>query len=218
MIPILYSFRRCPYAIRARIALHFSGINVELREVSLKNKPYDLLNLSKKGTVPVLKTDENILDESLDIILWALGKSDKFDLLKPYLKEKIDTIKKIDFYDTEFKYNLDRYKYSKNFENNPSFKGKDYYREKCKEILQDLDLEITKNKHLYIFKSKLSILDICIFPFVRQFRLSDPKWFDSEFHDTSVNMWFNNIVKSYYFAKVMQKYEEWLLNKKTYIY
>ena len=93
MIPILYSFRRCPFAIRARIALHFSGINVELREVSLKNKPYDLLNLSKKGTVPVLKTDENILDESLDIILWALGKSDKFDLLKPYLKEKIDTIK-----------------------------------------------------------------------------------------------------------------------------
>ena len=112
MIPILYSFRRCPFAIRARLAIYLSKVRVEIREVSLRNKPSEMISISNKATVPILKTKHRVLEESLDIILWALDKKDFYKLLNPYVEDKERTLRTIDIFDNKFKYHLDRYKYS----------------------------------------------------------------------------------------------------------
>ena len=103
---ILYSFRRCPFAMRARAAIYFSKIKVELREVLLRNKPPEMLDISRKGTVPVLKLKENILDESMDIMLWALNIKDSLDLLCPYREQRSFVLDIIKIYDQEFKLSL----------------------------------------------------------------------------------------------------------------
>ena len=90
--PILYTFRRCPFAIRARASIYFSGIIVEIREVLLKDKPKEMIDASKKATVPVLVLEDKILDESLEIILWALNIKDELNILNPYRKEKANTL------------------------------------------------------------------------------------------------------------------------------
>ena len=116
-LPILYSFRRCPFAMRARAALYFSATRVEIREVILKNKPIQMLEASKKGTVPILVLNNKILDESLDIIFWALNNNDELNLLNPYKKDKEMTLNLISQIDNVFKYHLDRYKYSSRYDN-----------------------------------------------------------------------------------------------------
>ena len=115
---ILYSFRRCPYAIRVRWALLICEIKVELREIDLKNKPLDFLNKSRTKTVPILiKSNNEIIEESLDIIIWALSVSNKENLINKYMpelnKERIIGI--INQNDNNFKYHLDRFKYSTRF-------------------------------------------------------------------------------------------------------
>ena len=122
--PILYTFRRCPFAIRARAALYFSTTKVEIREVVLKNKPIDMLKASKKGTVPILVLKNKVLDESIEIIIWALKNYDALNLLNPYEKDKKNTLNIISKIDNEFKYHLDRYKYSSRFKEDIDFKGK----------------------------------------------------------------------------------------------
>ena len=103
---ILYSFRRCPFAMRARAAIYFSKIKVELREVLLRNKPTEMLDISSKGTVPVLELEENILDESIDIMLWALNINDSEDILCPYREQKSFVLDTIKIFDLEFKLSL----------------------------------------------------------------------------------------------------------------
>ena len=115
MYPILYSFRRCPFAMRARAALYFSKTQVEIREVLLKNKPIEMIEASKKGTVPILVLNNKILDESLDIIFWALNNNDKLNLLNPYKKDRNMALSIISQIDNVFKYHLDRYKYSSRY-------------------------------------------------------------------------------------------------------
>ncbi len=122
--PILYTFRRCPFAIRARAALYFSTTKVEIREVVLKNRPIDMLKASKKGTVPVLVLNNKVLDESIEIIIWALKNYDALNLLNPYEKDKKNTLNIISKIDNEFKYHLDRYKYSSRYKEDIDFKGK----------------------------------------------------------------------------------------------
>ena len=110
-LPILYSFRRCPYAMRARLAIAYSNIDVELREVDLGNKPQTMLLISAKATVPVLQLENGrVLDESLDIMLWAIQQNDAEHWLKAASLANAKALIRVN--DERFKYNLDRYKYS----------------------------------------------------------------------------------------------------------
>ena len=123
-LPILYSFRRCPYAMRARMAIHISGQKCELREVLLRDKPPSMLEYSSKGTVPVLVLqDKKVIDESLDVIDWALNLNDPDNWLRS--KENEETKKLIEINDGEFKHHLDRYKYSTRYEDEDPVKAKE---------------------------------------------------------------------------------------------
>ena len=216
--PILYSFRRCPFAIRARIAIYFSKIRVELREVSLRNKPKQMIKISKKSTVPVLKTNNFILDESLEIIIWALNINDEKGLLVPYKENKDFVLKVINRFDNKFKYHLDRYKYSSRFLIDKSFKGKNAHRELACNYIRELNNVLLKKKSLYIYKNKLSIVDLCIFPLIRQFKIADADWFEKRFKNSYILSWFNNIVTKDYFLKIMYKYKEWSDSDRIYYF
>ena len=207
--PVLYSFRRCPFAIRARTAIYFSNIKVEIREISLKNKAKEMLQISKKGTVPVLQTSKVVIDESLDVILWALKISDDKNLLKPFKENQTFVYDFISNYDINFKNNLDRYKYSTRYKRDKSFLGKNSHRTLAEEQLISLNKYLEKRNSLYIYGDSLSILDISIFPLIRQFRIADAEWFDNNQFLKFVVKWLNNLLKSDFFIKVMFKYQVW---------
>ena len=166
---ILYSFRRCPYAIRVRWALLICKIKVELREIDLKKKPLDFLNKSRTKTVPVLIRQNNeIIEESLDIILWALSVSKKKNLINKYIpdnkKEKIFEI--INENDNQFKYHLDRFKYSTRFNSI----DKEYHFLEASKYINRWDELLKKTR--FLFGDNHTIADWCIWPFVRQFKIA----------------------------------------------
>ena len=198
-LPVLYSFRRCPYAIRARMALFNSDIKVEIREVSLKNKPQDMLDLSKKGTVPVLVVNDKVIDESLDIMLWALSINDPDGWYSHFTEsESKITLQLITQSDEEFKVWLDKYKYA---DRHPEF-NQEYYREKCGEYLLILETALQKNS--YLMGENISLGDIAIFPFVRQFAMVDKSWFD-HCHYSGVRNWLASLLDLPLFTRVMAK-------------
>ena len=133
MTPILYSFRRCPYAIRTRMSLRYASITVELREVFLANKPEAMLMLSAKGTVPVLQLDSQVLDESLDIMYWALRQADREQWLRPELEA--ETLALITENDGSFKTHLDHYKY---WDRYPT-QTQEHYRQQAERFLSKLE-------------------------------------------------------------------------------
>ncbi|MFT4635846.1 MAG: glutathione S-transferase, partial [Chitinophagales bacterium] len=173
MLPILYSFRRCPYAIRARMAISYSGVECELREVVLKNKPSAMLQSSAKGTVPVLVDDGLVVDESIEVMAWALARSDPHDWLRQSLGHQL-----IKRNDQQFKFYLDRYKY---FERYPE-QSQSWYFDKALEFLSCLEsrLKVDENGCPFLETPQLSVLDVAIFPFVRQFAFVDKPRFDSQ--------------------------------------
>ncbi len=168
-LPILYSFRRCPYAMRARMALILASKKCELREIVLKNKPEEMLKISAKATVPVLEFPNEVLDESLDIISWAMQPHPESVHIYS-TKEKLMSESLIKMFDSKFKYHLDRYKYSSRYEAD-SYE----HQEECKNILENLELKIDPCP--WIFSEKVSLLDISILPFIRQCKIANPKWF-----------------------------------------
>ena len=168
-LPILYSFRRCPYAIRARMALVLASKKCELREIVLKNKPQAMLQISAKGTVPVLELANEVLDESLDIISWAM-QSHPENVHVFSTAEKLMSENLIQLFDSKFKHHLDRYKYSSRYEADPSMHQKE-----CKNILEKLESKIEPSP--WIFGKKISLLDISILPFIRQCKIANPQWF-----------------------------------------
>ncbi len=201
--PILYSFRRCPYAIRARLALRVSGIQVELREVVLSDKPAAFLACSEKATVPVLVLDEqHVIDESLDIMYWALEKNDPEDWLvqEPGLQEVTEHL--INYNDNEFKTHLDHYKY---FDRFPEY-SMEYYREQGEIFLADLEARL--NKTNYLLGQRPTLVDMAIFPFIRQFSYADKNWFDQSQY-TRLQAWLTQLLEGSLFASVMVKYEQW---------
>ena len=201
--PILYSFRRCPYAIRARLALRVSGIQVELREVVLSDKPAAFLACSEKATVPVLILDEqHVIDESLDIMYWALEKNDPKDWLvqEPGLQEVTEHL--INYNDNEFKTHLDHYKY---FDRFPEY-SMEYYREQGEIFLADLEARL--NKTNYLLGQRPTLVDMAIFPFIRQFAHVDKNWFDQSQY-TRLQAWLTQLLEGSLFASVMVKYEQW---------
>ncbi len=198
-LPLLYSFRRCPYAIRARMALFNSDIQIDIHEVSLKNKPRAMLELSSKGTVPVLVVDDQVIDESLDIMLWALNINDPDGWYADYSEaEKSHAMQLITQNDEEFKGWLDKYKYA---DRHPEF-SQDYYREKCEVFLQVLETALEKSA--YLMGETISLADIAIFPFIRQFAMVDKNWFD-QCAQPGIRNWLNSLLDLPLFTHVMAK-------------
>ncbi len=200
MMPILYSFRRCPYAIRARMALILASKECELREILLKDKPDEMLQVSSKGTVPVLQFTKKVLDESLDIISWAM-ESPAPNVHVFSEAERLLSSELIHLFDSKFKYHLDRYKYSSRYGEDP----KDHQNE-CKLILENLDKKINPNP--WIFGKEVSLLDISILPFIRQCKIANPDWFFSQNFFNVINL-LNYFESSDLFAQAMQKYAVW---------
>ena len=206
--PILYTFRRCPYAMRARLAIKASGVIVEIREVKLKNKPEELLNISPKATVPVLYiSSKKIIEESLDIMKWALEINDPLKLLKQEKLNRIEVHNTLNKLENDFKQNLDRYKYSSRFDQpNPEL-----YRDKNLKILNEFNNLLQHNKGIY--SSHLSLLDYAIFPFVRQFRNVNSVWFDS-LELKFLKSWLYELIDSDEFSSIMKKNLIWEPNQK----
>jgi len=198
MIPILYSFRRCPFAIRARMVLFYSGINVEIKEVLLKNKPLMMLSLSPKGTVPVLiSPDGTVLDESYQIMLWAINISDPDHWYPSCMSKEIDDL--VYKNDHEFKSTLDKYKYSDRHPEN----SKIYYRRQGEYFLIFLEEKLKSNNN-YLLGDEISLADVAIFPFIRQFAFVDIDWFESSRY-LKLRQWLNTILSSKIFNIVMKK-------------
>ena len=209
-LPILYSFRRCPYAMRARMAIHFSGQRCELREVLLRDKPPSMLEYSAKGTVPVLiLQDGKVIDESLDVIDWALNLNDPDDWQRSKDTKKTKELIKIN--DGEFKYHLDRYKYSKRYDN----EDPEFHRKKCLKFIESVNNELNNSK--YIFDDNISYADIVLLPFIRQFRIADIEWFDSLPYD-NLKKWLSSFLNSSLLNSIMKKYDLWKEGDKSIVF
>ncbi len=202
-LPILYSFRRCPYAIRARLAIKVSNIEVELREVLLADKPKELLACSPKGTVPVLVLpDGTVIDESRDIMLWALTQQDPQNWLSSHFTQQDEINRLIDINDTEFKQHLDHYKYADRFPE----QSMESYRQQAESFLRQLEEKLTKNQ--YLVANEISLADIAILPFIRQFASVDKAWFyQTEYKNLQV--WLDNLLADNLFSEVMKKCSRW---------
>ena len=200
-LPILYSFRRCPYAMRARMAIHISGQKCQLREVLLRDKPPSMLEYSAKGTVPVLiLQDGKVIDESLDVIDWALNLNDPDDWQRSKDTKKTKELIKIN--DGEFKYHLDRYKYSKRYDN----EDPEFHRKKCLKFIELINNELNNSE--YIFDDNISYADIVLLPFIRQYRIADIEWFDSLPYN-NLKKWLSSFLDSYLLNSIMKKYDLW---------
>jgi len=202
-LPILYSFRRCPYAMRARLALVSSQQTCELREVVLRDKAPDFLKTSPTGTVPTLKTpDGKVIDESLDIMIWTLSRNDPEYWLKPGIGSRDEMIELVNRADGEFKTALDRYKYSTRYVGADS----ETERTKAGSYLRELDNRLATSTYLFGLRPTLG--DMAIAPFVRQFANVDRTWFDQE-DWTHLLRWLNEFLDSDRFADIMTKYPKW---------
>ena len=198
--PILYSFRRCPYAIRARMVLSYMEVSVELREVLLNERPQSLYKISSKGTVPVLLLkDGKVLDESLDIMRWAIKQGEQ-KLYEDKLNEQNQLIK---YNDTKFKYWLDKYKYHVRYLEH----SREYYQRKCSKTLAEYDMRLRENA--YLMGDRIGLADIAIFPFIRQCANVDQNWFNNKY--PNLNQWLEIWKQSRLFKSVMMKYNQWKL-------
>ena len=197
--PILYSFRRCPYAMRARMAIAYADINVGLREVVLKDKPPAMLEVSPKGTVPVvIDVDGRIIEESRDVMRWALEKNDPDAWLAGLgLDDPL-----ISTCDDDFKHWLDRYKYAVRFPEQDEI----WYRGQAEAFLATLESKLGEAR--FLNGSSLSVTDIAIFPFIRQFANVDLKWWESHPYPNTAR-WLDGLVSSELFIRVMKKYPQW---------
>lgn len=203
--PVLYSFRRCPYAMRARLAIASSGLSVELREVVLKDKPAEMLQASAKGTVPVLVLPEGrVIDESRDIMLWALRCNDPQNWLcrdDPDLLWQVEGL--IQENDFVFKQHLDRYKYA---DRHPQH-SQEYYRDQCLVTLNKLERALQENNG-FLVGGRMTLADAAIFPFVRQFAHVDREWFYGSAFPALQN-WLDQQIESELFLSIMTKYAQW---------
>ena len=186
-LPILYSFRRCPYAIRARMAIVRTGFEHEHREVLLRDRPEHMMQISPKGTVPVmLLPDGTVIEESLEIMQhildWTLDEEEKFW---------------VDRNDEEFKFHLDRYKYPNRYDDVDSTE----HREEACKYLQEFDERLEKEISVALSDS--------LFPFVRQFANHDRKWFDEQ-DWKNLHAWLAKNLDSDEFAKCMEKHPQWI--------
>lgn len=209
MRPILYTFRRCPYAMRARLAIKYSKIEVEIREVELNNIPEELSKVSSDDTVPlIVLPDGKVIDESWDIVKWALHTNDPDKWLGIDNCFELDAEMLVETNDYSFKQDLDHYKYSDRYPEFPM----EHYRTLGEEFLLELEGLLVTNR--YLAADTVSICDIAIFPFIRQFAAVDQEWFDSAPYP-NVRVWLNALIESEIFLSVMQKYPLWTAGDKA---
>jgi glutathione S-transferase len=195
--PLLFSYRRCPYAMRARMALLSCGVDFDIFEISLKNKPQQMIKISPKGTVPVFVYKNLVLDESIDIMNWATEQqNNNFIKINPHDWALIKSMIKIN--DGEFKNKLDQYKYTSNKE--ASLKTK--YRKECEIYIKNIDERL--EKHEYLLSNNFGYLDMAIFPFIRQFFHVDLNWFEEASYINLKN-WVEKISTSDLFTQIMKK-------------
>lgn len=195
MTPIFYSFRRCPYAMRARLALQASDQQVELREIVLRDKAAEFLKVSPSGTVPCLQHEAGVIDESLDIMIWALQRNDPRGWLDmPDVGH--DWIARAD---GPFKHALDRTKYASRYPDEDT----SAHRAEASIFLSDLDHKLD----LWIFE-KPTLADFAILPFVRQFAFIDKDWFDAQ-PWPALHGWLDAFLSSSEFAGIMDKQPMW---------
>ncbi|MGH1367927.1 MAG: glutathione S-transferase [Maritimibacter sp.] len=195
MTPILYSFRRCPYAIRARLAIAQAGIRVQLREVVLRDKPDAFLKVSPSATVPCLVTDMGAVDESRDIMIWALEQNDP----EGWLNMPKEGWRLIEDCEGPFKHALDRTKYHTRYPD----EDRDGHRAAALSYLKELDAQLDD----WLF-GRQTLADYAILPFVRQFAFIDKDWFDAQ-DLPNLAPWLERFLASDCFAKVMQKHKQW---------
>ena len=202
-LPTLYSFRRCPYAMRARLAIFASGMQCELREIVLRNKPAAMLEASPKGTVPVLVLpDGKVVDESLDIMFWALENSDPQGWLTSPEASLQEMRQLIAQNDGEFKANLDRYKYPQRFDLETGAANRDA----AHTWLTHLD-QVLQHR-TFLFGSRPVLADMAILPFIRQFAHVDLDWFRQQ-PWPGLHRWLDWFLGSEIFAGCMEKYVPW---------
>ncbi|WP_373974846.1 glutathione S-transferase N-terminal domain-containing protein [Chitinibacter sp. SCUT-21] len=199
--PILYSFRRCPYAMRARLAIRLSGLTVELREVVLRDKPAELLNTSAKGTVPVLQLPTGeVIDQSLDIMRWAFEHRDPLGCLQDNLAAQLALIK---LHDTQFKPLLDRYKYP---ERHPELSFAEHQYQAMYWLKSHIEANL--DKHTHLFSNKVSLADLAIMPFIRQCAAVDAAAF-AQHASPQLQQWLSHWLASELLHACMEKYPQW---------
>ncbi|WP_221076780.1 glutathione S-transferase [Agarivorans aestuarii] len=212
-LPILYSLQNCPYAMRARLAILLAEQAVYLRPIVMKNKPEEMLALSPKGTVPVLvlsdsnhpeSANNQVIDESLDIMLWALKRNDPKDLLYSKQAGALDEmLQVIEQNDRQFKPDLERYKDAKRYHH----EDLEACRLKCEPFAQSLEQRLTQ--HAYLMGSTPSLLDYALLPFVRQFsKVNRQLYLNGPY--THLQAWLNQHLQSRLFSKAMFKHPLWL--------
>ncbi|TAL90469.1 MAG: glutathione S-transferase [Candidimonas sp.] len=209
-LPILYSFRRCPYAIRARLAITVSGLSCELREVLLRDKPGALLDVSPKATVPVLVTgNSQVLEQSLDIMLWALDQNDPQGWLSPAQRDLDAMLGLITECDDGFKPHLDRYKYPQRYAGDGpgAVDGGGAHRDAAAAWLYGLDARLGPEP--YLFGTHATLADMAIAPFVRQFAQVNADWFGAQ-PWPKLQVWLQAWLDSELFGKVMGKFPVWI--------
>ena len=183
------------------MAITHAKIKIELREVYLKNRPQQLYNISQKGTIPVIQlSDNSVIDESIDIMKWALTQySSDWYYHNTDLQNEM-----INHNDVEFKQWLDKYKYhGRHLENRLEF-----YRDKCAETLSHYEISLGKTS--YLLGDNIQLVDVAIFPFVRQCANIDREWFVFKF--PNLERWLENWIQSGIFNRVMPKYKAWELD------
>ncbi len=197
-LPILWTFRRCPYAMRARLAIQSSGQQVALREILLKDKPAPFLAASPKGTVPVVQNGDTVIDESRDVMLWALGRNDP----EGWLDMPPEGSALIDTCDGPFKTALDHTKYAVRFPD----KDESTERAKAMVFLEGLNDRLAQSP--FLMGPKRTLADMAILPFVRQFANTDRAWFDAQ-GLVPLAQWLDDFLASQRFRSVMSKYPPW---------
>ncbi len=199
MLPILYSFRRCPYAMRARWALLEAGLLVQWREIALKQKPDEMLQVSPKGTVPVLVlSDATVIDESLAVMEWALDQADP-----RRLREAGDASALVNENDGPFKHHLDRFKYTDRYPG----EHQDSHRAAGLAILRSWNQRVAANG--WLLSDELSLADAALWPFVRQWRTADPQGFDADDSLQELRQWLNQFLEDPRFERLMQRADPW---------
>ncbi len=190
--------------MRARLALRLCKIECIIREISLKAKNREFLKVSPKGTVPVLVLPNGkVLEESLDIINWALEQNDPNKLkVNDKLTKQINE-KYIQLFDSEFKFHLDRYKYSSRY----NISNSEIHRNKARNLLIEINAMLEGKD--YIGGQYMSLLDISILPFVRQYRIADINWFDNHLGLHNINNWVNIFLNTEILSSIMTKYKVW---------
>ena len=202
-LPVLYSFRRCPYAMRARLAIKYSGVSVQLREVVLRNKPAQMLAISPKATVPVLQlANADVIDESWDIVHWATLQQDP-DHIRGNAQRVKEANLLVNENDTNFKKHLDHYKYADRFAEFPA----EHYRTQAETFLSLLEQRLAK--HEFLIDQQPSLADLGIFPFIRQFAHVDIDWFRQTPY-SNLHRWFDHYLTSELFVGIMDKYTPWV--------